>query len=194
MGFKMNDENLKNIVYNFEKILKEISILELEDSKVRCKYAEYFVACELAKKGYSVQILNRRDETSADIYLTDIKKKIEVKSGKYDNDGWTDASFGLGKQIKNGKFDYCIFVTFSKSEEGKIEEVFIFTREELEEVANISRKVARFQSTNPCLLLRCRSFAEYKNWIEINNHKQLKIEEELNEHPEKFNKKWDKIK
>ncbi len=184
--------SLKDIVDKFEKILKEISVSELEDSKIRCRYAEYLVASELEKRGHSVQILNERDETSADIYLTDIKKKIEVKSGKYDNDGWTDASFGLGKQIKNGKFDYCIFVTFSKSEEGKIEEIFIFTREELKEVANISRNVARFQSTNSCLLLRCRIFAEYKDWMK--NHKQLKIEEELNEHPEKFNQKWDKIK
>lgn len=193
----MEVNNLKKIVDSIKNVLKELSDYNLEDKKIREKYAEYLVAYELMKLGHYIQILNERDDRKADIYLLNIKKKVEVKSGKYGGwrDEWTDASFGLGKQISNEKFDYCVFVTFNESEEGKVEEILVFTRKELEEVANNPRKeLAGHPKTNPCLLLRCRNSEKYKEYMEDNNYKQLEIEKDLNKYPEKYIQRWDKIK
>jgi hypothetical protein len=52
--------------------------------------------------------------TSADIYLPELAIRVEVKSANNNEQGWAYASFGVGGQIKRGKFDYCVFLTFSK--------------------------------------------------------------------------------
>ena len=139
-----------------------------------------------------MQLSNERENTNADIYLADKQKRVEVKSGKYDEDGWTDASFGKGSQILKNKFDYCVFVTFDESDESKVNEIFIFTRKELEEVTKHRKGIAKHPETNFCLLLRCRNFNEYKAYIKP--HKQLKIEYNLNKYPKRYDGAWDKIK
>jgi len=161
----MESKVLLKITKSLEDALKELTKLGIVDSRLRSKYAEYLVACELAKRGYKVQLLNERENKNADIYIADKQKRVEVKSGKYDEDGWTDASFGKGNQISKNKFDYCVFVTFDESDESKVNEIFIFTREELKEVTKRRKGIAAHPETNPCLLLRCRDFKKFKEFM-----------------------------
>ena len=134
---------------------------------------------------------NERENTNADIYIVDKKKGVEVKSGKYDDKGWTDASFGKGKQISENKFDYCVFVAYSKDDDSKVEEMFVFTIEELGEVATPRPDMVKHPRTNPCLLFRCKSLMDYGDFMK--NRKSIKIEDALNEYPEKCDRAWDKI-
>jgi hypothetical protein len=187
----MDKESLGRITGLLESALKELSDLSISDAKLRSIYAEWLVAYELAKRGHKVQLRNERENTNADIYIVDKKRRVEVKSGKYDDKGWTDASFGRGKQISEGKFDYSVFVTFSKEDDSKVEEMFIFTIGELKQIADPGRNVAIFQKTNPCLLLRCKNLKIYKDYIK--DRKSVDVEDALNEHPEKYDRAWDKI-
>lgn len=180
-------------ITNFlENTLKVLTKEEIVDSKLRSRYAEYLIAYELAKRRHDVQLSNIRDHASADIYLSDIQKKVEVKSGKYHDDKWAYASFGKGKQILKNKFDYCVFVTFDEFDESKINEIFIFTKEELVEVAISRPDIVKHPETNDCLLMRAPNFKEYQEYIK--NYKSLKIESDLNKYPEKYDRAWDKIK
>lgn len=190
----MEETSLREITSVLEKALKELTISKIVDSKLRSKYAEYLVAHELVKRGYNVQISNERENTNADIYIADKRKRVEVKSGKYDEKGWIDASFRNGSQISDNKFDYCVFITFDESDESKVNEIFIFTKEELREVAKRKRCGARFPKTNPCLLLRCQSFKEYEEHMNEKGYEKLKIECDLNKNPQKYDQAWDKIK
>lgn len=188
----MESNTLLKLTNSLEEALKGVTKSRMVDSKLRSRYAEYLVAYELAKRGYDVQLLNERENINADIYIADKQKRVEVKSGKYDEDGWTDASFGKGNQILKNKFDYCVFVTFDESDESKVNEIFIFTREELKEVAKRREEIAAHPDTNSCLLLRCRNFREYEEYMK--KHESLKIEIDLNKYPEKYDRAWDKIK
>lgn len=191
----MESNVLLKITNYLENTLKELTKLGIVDSKLRSKYAEYLVAHELAKRGHDVQLSNERENTNADIYIADKQKRVEVKSGKYNEEGRTYASFGKGGQISRNKFDYCVFVTFAESDESKVNEIFIFAREELEEVSKKPRKdIAAHQETNFCLLLRCRNFNEYKKYMETHKYKSLKIEVKLHKDPKKWNLAWAKIK
>jgi len=189
----MKSKILLKITNYLENTLKELTKSGITDSKLRFKYAEYLVAYELAKRGHYVQLSNERENTNADIYIADKQKRVEVKSGKYDEDGWADASFGRGKQILENKFDYCVFVTFDESDESKVNEIFIFTKEELEEVAKPRKDISMHPKTNPCLLLRCLNFNEYEKEY-IKTFKSLKIEVDLNKYPQKYDRAWAKIK
>lgn len=154
------------------------------------RYLEYRVALELAKRGHIVQVLNERDKKGADIYLPKEDIKVEVKSGKFVY-GSSCASFGKGRQIKERRFDYCVFVPYDKN---RIKEFLIFSREELTEVANKPRlKLARFPKTNPCMLVRCDSYDDLKSHLRPFGEDLLKIEGELHKYPEKFKDRWNKI-
>jgi len=187
----MEEKALEKIRSLLERVLKELTSSKIVDSKLRSKYAEYAVAHVLAKKGHQVQLSNERNNKNADIYIADKQKRVEVKSGKYD-DEWTDASFGYGNQISDDKFDYCVFVTFDKDDDSEIKEMFVFTRNELKDVAKPRKKIADFPKTNPCLLLRCQNFKDYEEAMKT--EQKLKIEIDLNRHPEKYNRAWNKIK
>jgi len=102
------------------------------------------------------------------------------------------ASFGKGSQIKEGRFDYCVFVPYD--EKYRIKEILIFKRSELVEVADKPcMNFARFPRTNPCILVRCDNYDNLKNRLEPYKEQILKIEEELHKHPERFKDAWNKI-
>ena len=147
--------------------------------------------------GFNVQIRNERENTNADIYLPDIKKRIEIKSGKYsliDNFLTTEASFGKGKQLIDNKFDYLVFVTFDETIEGKVNEMFVFTYKAMKELINYSRPEISGFNTNTYLLNIFKKYEEYKKWIKNNNSKSFYLEDNLNKNPEEYNNAWDKIK
>jgi len=187
-------KDIIEIVNHLEKALNILNATGLRDSKLRSKYAEYLVALKLAEMRYEVQVMNERDDRSADIYIPNKGIRVEVKSGEYryeDGAYTTDASFGHGNQIEK-KFDFCVFVTFDK---GRQKEFFIFSSEDLKEVKESKRNIAGFPKTNPCLLLRYRNYEEYEKYFEKIGRKQdmLKIEIDLHKYPEKY-QDWDKIK
>ena len=190
-GDKMKKEELEKVATHLEKTITELSSAAIDDERIISRYVEYRVALELAKRGYVVQVLNERDNKGADIYLPEEWIKVEVKSGKFVY-GSSCASFGTGRQIKEGRFDYCVFVPY---DENRIKEFLVFNREELAEVADKPRaKFPRFRKTNPCLLVRCDSYGDLKSRLEPFGEAALKIEEELHKHPEKFKDRWDKIR
>lgn len=188
----MEKKELSKVVKYLEDALAILDNTD-RDSKIRPKYAEYKVAFELAKKGHEVQLGKERDNnTSADIYLPRIKKKVEVKSGRWKSGRWC-ASFYNGSQIKNGKFDYCVFVQFFP-EKSRPKGFLVFTRKELEEVAKKPRKeLAKHPKTNPCLLLYFSSRKEHRTYVKEHNSSMLEIEKDVYKHPKKY-KDWGKIK
>lgn len=187
----MKKDDLDMIVIQFEKILEILGSIGIDDERLMSRYVEYCVALELAKQGYFVQVLNERENKNADIYIPDKKIRIEVKSGKFVY-GSSCASFGNGSQIKEGKFDYCVFVPYN--EKYQIKEFLIFKRSELTEVADKPRmNFPRFPRTNPCILVRCNDYDDLKNRLEPYGEQILKIEEELHKHPERFKDAWKKI-
>jgi len=195
----MKLESLRRITKLLRGVLIELKSNdpELQDSIVRPRYTEYLTALKLAERGHTVQLSEEREVRSADIYLPNaIKKRVEVKSCLVDEDGWAGASFGVGTQITKNKFDYCVFMTFGRSGNEDPKNIFIFTRDELEEAATKKGRygVARFETTNPCLLLYAPTPSKYNYYVEHEGIKAFKIERKLCNRPEKFRNAWDKIR
>ncbi len=187
----MKLKSLKRITRHLKNALRELQADDLRDRDVRHRYAEYLVARILCERGFSVQLLNRRENKSSDIYLPDAKKKrVEVKSSYADKNGCWYASFNDGNQIKKGKFDCCVFVTFSKKPEG----IFVFTRDELKEVAFIRKGLAAHEDTNPCLLMLAPTEKVFKRLLDAWEVKPFNVEKALNRSPKKFRNAWHKIK
>mgnify|MGYP001027441132 CR=1 FL=1 len=183
----MKKEDLANAVEKLEAAVDAIGMTEHEDTRIMPIYIEYWVANKIADKTeHETEIVNRR---GYDILLSEKNIKIEVKSGKY-NGFVAGASFGMGSQIRDRKFDFCIFVTYDIDLSPK--EAMIFKREELEEVASKPRpEVTRYPKTNACVLFRYDTLEDYVRTIDEKN--QLEIEIDLHKHPEKFVNRWDKI-
>ena len=186
----MKEKELTDVATNLGKTLDALSIAGIEDEKLWSRYAEYLIAFMLMKQGHVVQVLNERTgkrARGADIYLPEKDIRVEVKTGKYSY-GSCAASFGKGSQIKDGKFDYCVFVTY---DENGVWEYLIFSKEELMEVAEKPRpKYARYSKTNPCILFR---YAGLRDLEEHLGEDALKIETALHTHPERFKNKWDRM-
>jgi hypothetical protein len=174
--------------------LRELGDRKLRDSGIRQRYAEFFVALALQKGGHTVQILDEREDTSADLYLRDEKLKVEVKSGKcHDDDNWAYASFGKGNQISKKKFDYCVFVTFNCDQE-TIRDVLVFSRNELEEIQKRRKGVAKHESTNPCIMMYVPNLKDLDSWIKESGKRAFKIERDVHRFPRRFRNAWNKIK
>jgi len=179
-------EEIRSVVSALEGALNAFKSAGIEDTRIFAIYGEYLVALKLMPLGFDVEVVNKR---SYDILLDD-RIKVEVKTGKHE-DGSSAASFYKGEQIKDGKFDYCVFVSYDGLQ---VKEMLVFTRHELEEVALRPRgsPIVRYPKTNPCILLRYDTLNQYLNSME--GLTKLDIELELNKHPEKFINRWDKIK
>jgi hypothetical protein len=183
----MNNEDLANVVSKLDEAIVALGMTGHEDIRIMPIYIEYWVANELAKRGHEVEVMNRR---RYDLLLHDKNVRIEVKSGKFDGIG-AAASFYKGHQIKEARFDYCVFVTYDI--DYKIKEAMIFSREELLEIANKPRpSFAAHPKTNPCLLLRYNSLEDYIQKVEA--YKRLDIELDLHKNPENYLNNWNKIK
>lgn len=178
---------------HFERILAILTNRNIEDARVRVPYSEYLVALKLTTLGYQVQLREEREVTSADVYLSDIRKRIEVKSGKYEDDKcgrYTAASFGSGNQLVKDKFDYCAFVTF---EQNTAKEIFLFSKKQLSEVKNKRPKLAGHE-TNQCLLILYKNYKDYLKMLrDYPKSYKLQIEDEFNRQPDKYREKWNSI-
>lgn len=158
------------------------------DKRLASFCAEYVVAMKLSQKGHDARVLQKR--RGPDIYLKDLEKYVEVKSGHADLSDWDcTASFRKGKSIKNKEFHFCVFVVFRKSEPS---EFLVFSVEELIEVAEKPRPypITAFPN-NPCALFRYESLKKYQDSMKGHT---LNIEIRLHRKPEEFVDRWDKIK
>jgi hypothetical protein len=194
----MKPQSLKKIAAALKTMLVELGGIGLRDRGLRHRYAEFLVAAALAQRGHTVQVLvERKDNTSADIYLPKARRKrVEVKSCKASEKrgevDWAYASFRKGNQIRAKKFDYCVFVVFDKSSE-TVREIFVFTRDELEKVATIRKGLAAHDS-NPCLLCCAPTVDAYNANMKLWRIRRLGIESNLRKHPQRYLNAWDKIK
>lgn len=200
--------DFEGICKHLEGVIKVLSNHKLEDSVIRHRYAEYYVARKLAEKKHDPRILgDRGKETGADIYLENNKKHVEVKSGRYESPKlgrgkagecieYVAASFGQGKQIKK-KFDYCVFVTFKGMRK---KEIFVFKREELADLPK-RKWLADHPATNPCLLFYFpRKYSEtqirdtFAKWHKTRRKEDLlPIEIKLNAGQRHYLDNWNKI-
>lgn len=175
---------------NIDKVahLLLASLKDSGDRRLAPYCSEYLVASRLLHKGHDPEVLQTRRRP--DVYLRDIEKYVEVKSGHSDLSDWgCGASFGTGNSIKNRKFDYCVFVIFSGLDPS---EFLIFSVDELREVADNPRpRPYTVFPNNRCVLLRYNSLEEYLEDVEGYT---LDIELELHRHPERFRDRWDKIR
>lgn len=187
---RMNHAALRRITKSLAGALRELKSSGLWDKNRRCKYAEYLVAERLASRGHKVQLLNEREKKSADIYLADIGKSVEIKSCRL-KDGWGDASFCEGNQLRRKKFDYCVWVILDSY--GKLNLSLVFSANELKEIGK-SRGDVFSHRTNQCLLLLAPNSDEYEKYIKDERIKPFRIERELLRRPRKYRDAWGKIK
>lgn len=151
------------------------------------------MARELCTLGFKVQMLDEREATGADIYLPEAQIRVEVKSAIFHEDGFAYASFTTGKQIKNDKFDFCVFLTFSRSSGANPRDVFVFARQELKEVACPRKRLAAHPDSNPCLLMYGRSIKAYRHQVRKWRIRAFEVEKSLHKTPTRFRKDWGKI-
>jgi len=183
----MKEVELRKVVSCLEKALDVLYKTDVRDSRIRFQYAMYRVALKLAEKGLDVNVGNEKEMKGRhDIEVAD-KIKIEVKSAEYQIENevpYVTATFHKGKQIREKGFDYSIFVTFKGA---KVKKMFVFTYEELKEVAEKPRPhLARYPKEQPCLLFY------YPKYPKTFGH-LLNIEKDLNIHSHKYENRWDKI-
>ena len=189
----MNKQSLIKITNSFKVALHELQRQSLHDSKLTERFAEYWVACELCSQGYTVQLLDERESTSADIYLPEEEIRLEVKSAILREDGFAYASFAVGKQIKKKKFDYCVFLTFAETGDVQAKDIFIFNRKELREIAIPRKRLAAHPDSNPCLLIYGRSIKAYRRQVKKWRIRAFEIEKRLHQKPRQFRNAWKKI-
>jgi len=180
----MKENDLRGVVRNLLSVLETFQKYEILDTRLTSTYAEMLTALKLSEKGYDVQVRNERENTNADLYLPEQGTRVEVKTGI------GGASFGLGKQIKNGKFDYCVYYP---TDDYQLSEPYIFELNDLIEVANPRLHIPRFPKTNPCLLLWCENIHNYYTKMREYKEEKWDIEIDLHKNPEKYRDRWDKI-
>ena len=192
-----NTSRFKQIVHHLESAFQHMDKLGLVESGMLGKYAEYIIAKKLEELGYTVQIgfeRNGVNSKNADIFLPVERIRVEVKSStfKFSEMGWS-ASFRTGTQIINSKFDACVFITFSPEKWWKVENIFVFTLEELKEIS-VPRYNSAAHKNNACLLFYHGHYANYSEYLSELKSPEYRVEIDLHKYPENFEERWDKIK
>jgi hypothetical protein len=186
MAQKLKD--LKNTIKSLEQVINILIKYSWHTSEVGGKYGELYAAEKLWS--YIPQIGSNRENKSSDIFLSKIKKRIEVKWGVRDIDDcgcYWSWEFGE-KQLTEKKFDYCVLIASETN--GKPKYCFIFTQKELSKLT--SRKGGIPQKLKTYYI----SFYEDYNKIKRNKKCVPKInyiENDLNTNKQKYNNRWDKI-
>jgi len=148
-------------------------------------YAESLVARKLLENGRVVEFHAPHFDL-----LVDGKHRVEVKCGKLFEYS-AGASFGKGNQIKEKKFDYCVFVIIDEDNYKPVK-FFVFSANELEECATPRPKMTT--PDTPSILFYYRDFEEFKAESERTGERIFDIERTLHARPEIFENRWDKIR
>lgn len=189
----MKEKDLRFVEGHLRKALEKLDEVDIADKEIAQKYAVYLVALKLAEKGYDIMVPAEEGKKGrADLYIPQKELYIEVKSGrKLRGSARAGASFRDGRQISQKLFSHCVFLTFERN---KVEEILVFNRDELVEVASKPRKNSSYSGTNPCILFRYNTLDEARSYVKRKKEEALlDIEVKLHKHPEDYKNKWDKI-
>jgi hypothetical protein len=163
------------------------------------KFAEFWVANRLAE--YQPQIWKSRNKGGADIYLRRIDKNIEVKYSTLRSEWktkWKEISdcnwgwaFGKGKQFEDKRFDFCVLV--AAAETGAPEKCFVIPVEDFHHSMKKRKGVyPEDRKGSYCAIDLFRAREDYNSWKRKVGG--CPLEDVLNEHPERYENKWDLIK
>jgi hypothetical protein len=170
------------------------------DKRLTGYLAEYLVANELDKLGFSATVQSGRKGVDIFVYEPNPEEEakatktgycivnastVEVKSSHIDMEFDCAASFGLGRSIDNSEFRSCVFVVFENMQPI---EYLVFTIEELIEVTTKKRGT---YPNNPYILLRYKTLSEYER--SVPPEERLDIEIDLHKNPEKYLNQWQKV-
>jgi len=209
MDAKTNHIDTESLEITVDSLRRIMRTLPYYDRRIVEAAAEYFVAYQLSKKGFRVQMGEMKEDSTADIYLPDQNIAVEVKSAQVDSNQAT-FSFGKGTQLSKKKFDILVCVSIEENEgRWNIGEIRIIRLEEIDDslllrakkIADLyskgtektkkeAREWADHPDTNPCLLYVYGSMKEYlkkvKKW-------RTRIEMDLHKSSKGYLNRWDKI-
>lgn len=194
--------NQVNMASNYQKAIKCIvnfkKNIEKFDPKIPNKLVgeigEFYVLCELEKRGFSVE--HRGGQAGFDILIENLDKKIEVRTSLLKNEGLYPENIKFyGWRVKNRnqkkeeKFDMMIGValdgTFTKPK------FYIFTYKEAFLVDDVN--IGRFKNVQKKIHLFENQIA-YKKAVKSKPALVTKFERYINEHQSEFLDKWNKIR
>lgn len=171
----------------------DIEYNEKIPEKLKGILGELYVAYKLQKKGFS-GIERQRPYSPFDIYLKQFDKKIEVRSSFLKNEGiypkpiqyygWTV----LRAKEKHPKYDILICVTLDKSLKNPA--FYVFDNNDVEKIGEVKlwmkgvkKKIHLFNDEE-----------SYQNAKSTEPKLITEYEKYINENPDKFLDRWDKIK
>jgi len=161
------------------KYIKDRRFTNLESA-----YGECLVAQKLVENNHVVEFKQPQFDL-----LVDGKIRVEVKCGELWDYG-ASASFGKGDQIREKKFNYCIFVIIDRvTFEPK--NFFVFSINELEE-CTILRPKWTMPDTSSALFFY-KDFMEFEKDSKEKGEPIFNIEKQLCDNPKLFDNQWNKI-
>jgi len=187
VDIKNLDETLKSL----ERAMNKLKELGYPIGRVRSIYGELYVTKKLTNLKPQVGG-SRKYNTSADIYLEEINKYVEVKSCEKhkmtENATWV-WTFGE-KQIKDRKFDYAVLIGFGENS-FNIEKVFVLSCNEL---ADLRLREDSVRKEGTVYISYYDNPKDYEKDIQDKEIEDVKIEKELNKYSEKFEDRWGEIR
>jgi hypothetical protein len=158
-------------------------------NRERSRVAEDYVSRELTGFGHRVMqcYLHRRHR--CDIII-DEGTRVEVKSGKIDEDEIATATFKIDALEE---FDYCVFVIFDSASGERIEDAFVFSREEVSELRTTERRSISQHEGN-ALLMVYQDEGKFESFLKKYGSTPLGIEREVHRNPNKYRTAWIKIR
>jgi hypothetical protein len=165
-------------------------------------WAEYHTAIQIKKRNpeWDIKVSpNMRDDVVCHTLSGD-KIKVQVKTGLWDLNMWkrggpamvsADATFSPFQIENQESFQYAVFFVHENYQ--KVKWIFVFSREDLEEVTKVKRQGNR---ASFYFVTKVESLEAYKKWQEQFDPPEriFNIEKRLVEEPEVFRDKWDRIK
>jgi len=188
----------RNYLHAIREILRFKKAITPFDSKIPRKLVgeigEYYVCYELLSRGYN--IVPKGGQGGYDIFLSEIGKRIEVRTSLLKNEGVypKDIDF-YGWRVRNrdqkadNKFDYLIGVALDDSY--KNPQYYVFTYKEAFSVGDVD--IGRFKNVQKKIYI-FNDLRIMKRAIKCKPKLITKYERFINMNKRKFLDKWSKIK
>ena len=171
------DSKLEAALGSLKSAVRDVQALDRSIGQLRAVYTEILVASRLSdmapQQGY------QREDSSADVYLGKIRKRVEVKAdekGVFSGAGeypWAISP----NQLKKPKIDYKVTVGYSGSL--NVEKVFVFTAEDFK----------REPVHNPGFVRDLGGIAYGTNY-----RGSTPLERRLHARPQDYESRWDRIR
>lgn len=186
-------ETFKNLSKIFEEILPTLTKHKMGVVGVLGKFGEVWVANQLVDFNPKIGDMRGRKIRSADLYLSKIDKRIEVKTARPMKDKHTGIyywgfSFTTGKQITQNKFDFCVLLRLDIN--GKVKGSFILGIDEID-IGKIEKRESEGQHKYTIHL--CENYQNYRKLMKSWDWKESAMDKELLLNQERYRNKWEKI-